>query len=459
MNDTKDRKLQECTSGRKVQVKPEGFGERVDSFVAIRDTEPPMFNGNLMGAICERKNLQQALKRVKSNKGKGGVDGMTVEELPVYLKENWLFIKTKLLAGRYVPRPVRRVEIPKAGSKEMRKLGIPTVLDRFIQQAILQVLQYKWDRTFSDSSFGFRPNRSAHQAILKAQEYLKSGYKFVVDLDLEKFFDRVSHDRLMSKLAGKISDKRVLVLIRLYLKAGIMDNGLVTTPTEGTPQGGPLSPFLSNIVLDELDKELEKRGLKFVRYADDSNIYVKSLRSGERVMKSISNFVTRRLKLKVNQSKSAVDVPAKRQFLGFTFTSGSQPDRRKISDKSLKRFKSRIRHITRRNKGRSLDAVVDDLTKYLNGWIGYFGICEAKSILRDMDSWIRHRLRCLIWKQWKVFAKRKKELIKRGVSESLAAQTAFSAKGPWRISGTKAVQLVLNCKFFDSAGVPKLLIN
>jgi len=455
----KDRKLQQCTSGQKVQMMFEGFGERVDSFIAIQDTEPPMFNDEVMEVICERKNLQQALKRVKSNRGSAGIDKMTVDELPLFLKDNWLSIKSGLLAGKYIPRPIKRVEIPKPGSKEKRKLGIPCVLDRFIQQAILQVLQYKWDKIFSDKSFGFRPGRSAHKAIMKAQSYLVSGYNYVVDIDLEKFFDKVSHDRLMSKLAEKIEDKRVLKLIRLYLKAGIMENGLVSTPTEGTPQGGPLSPFLSNIVLDELDRELEMRGLKFVRYADDCNIYVKSLRSGIRVMESISNFVTNRLKLKVNKLKSAVDVPSNRQFLGFTFTVGRAPNRRKISDKSLKRFKSRIRHITRRNKGQSLDTVVENLTKYLNGWRSYYGICETSSVLRDLDSWIRRRLRSLVWKQWKVFANRKKELIKRGVLEELAAHTAYSAKGPWRISGTKALQLVLNCKFFDSIGLPRLLFN
>jgi RNA-directed DNA polymerase len=459
MDDTKDRKLQQCTSGQKVQMMFEGFDERVDSFIANQDTEPPMFKDNLMETICERENLWKALRKVKSNKGCAGLNGMNVNELSSFLKENWIEIKSKLLVGKYIPEPVMRIEIPKAGGAGNRKLGIPCVLDRFIQQAILQTLQNKWDRKFSDNSYGFRPNRSAHQAVLKAQSYLKSGYSYVVDIDLEKFFDKISHDRLMSRLAVEIGDKRVLKLIRLYLKAGIMENGLITTPTEGTPQGGPLSPFLSNIVLDELDKELERRNLKFVRYADDSNIYVKSLRSGKRVMSSITSFICNRLKLRVNQPKSAVDAPANRQFLGFTFTEGKASNRRKISDKSLKRFKSRIRHITRRNKGQSLDTVVENLTKYLNGWRSYYGICETSSVLRDLDSWIRRRLRSLVWKQWKVFANRKKELIKRGILEELAVQTAYSTKGPWRISATKALQLVLNCKFFDSIGLPRLLIN
>lgn len=459
MNDIKDRKLHRCTSGQKVWVKPEGFGERVDSFIAVQNTESPMFKDNLMETICERENLWKALRKVKSNKGCAGIDGMNVNELSHFLKENWIEIKSKLLAGKYIPEPVMRIEIPKSGGTGNRKLGIPCVLDRFIQQAILQTLQNKWDRKFSDNSYGFRPNRSARQAVLKAQSYLKSGYSYVVDIDLEKFFDRISHDRLMSRLAVEIGDKRVLKLIRLYLKAGIMENGLITTPTEGTPQGGPLSPFLSNIVLDELDKELERRKLKFVRYADDSNIYVKSLRSGKRVMSSVTSFICNRLKLRVNQSKSAVDLPPNRQFLGFTFTGGNTSNRRKISNKALKRFKSRVRHITRRNKGRSLEVVVNNLNKYLNGWKSYFGICETLSVLRDLDSWIRHRLRCLIWKQWKVYANRRKELMNRNVSESLSSYTAFSAKGPWRISSTKAVQLALNGKFFDSIGVVRLLTN
>jgi len=455
MNDIKDRKLHRCTSGQKVWVKPEGFGERVDSFIAVQNTESPMFKDNLMETICERENLWKALRKVKSNKGCAGIDGMNVNELSHFLKENWIEIKSKLLAGKYIPEPVMRIEIPKSGGTGNRKLGIPCVLDRFIQQAILQTLQNKWDRKFSDNSYGFRPNRSARQAVLKAQSYLKSGYSYVVDIDLEKFFDRISHDRLMSRLAVEIGDKRVLKLIRLYLKAGIMENGLITTPTEGTPQGGPLSPFLSNIVLDELDKELERRKLKFVRYADDSNIYVKSLRSGKRVMSSVTSFICNRLKLRVNQSKSAVDLPPNRQFLGFTFTGGNTSNR----SKALKRFKSRVRHITRRNKGRSLEVVVNNLNKYLNGWKSYFGICETLSVLRDLDSWIRHRLRCLIWKQWKVYANRRKELMNRNVSESLSSYTAFSAKGPWRISSTKAVQLALNGKFFDSIGVVRLLTN
>ena len=329
---------------------------------------------------------------------------MTFDELGVYLRVHWPEIKEALLNGEYVPQPVRRVEIPKPGRKEKRKLAIPCVFDRFIQQALLQVLQSRWDGTFSEHSYGFRPGRSAHQALARAQSYLKSGYGVVVDLDLEAFFDRVNHDRLMSRLAQQIEDKRVLKLIRAYLQAGILENGLVSVPTEGTPQGGPLSPFLSNVVLDEWDKELERRGHRFVRYGDDCNIYVKSRRAGERVMANLRRFITGRLKLRVNEAKSAVDVPQKRTFLGFSsFTAGRSANRRKIAPESLRRFKARVRQLTRRNWSISLEERVRRLKSYLSGWRGYFGFCETASVLRDLDSWIRHRLRCVQWKQWKVY--------------------------------------------------------
>jgi len=421
-------------------------------------SESPMFGSDLLGSILDRNNLKQALQRVKSNKGAPGVDGMTVRELPGFLQENWLFIKDQLFEGDYVPHAVKRVEIPKPGTKEKRKLGIPTVLDRFIQQAILQVLQSKWDEDFSESSYGFRPKRSAHQAMRQAQEYIQSGYKIVVDIDLEKFFDQVCHDRLMSRLAQEIEDKRVLKLIRAYLTAGILENGLVNTPTEGTPQGGPLSPFLSNVVLDELDKELEKRGHRFVRYADDCNIYVRSKRAGERVMQSISRFIETKLKLRINSQKSAVGKPQKRKFLGFSFTGGKQPDRIKIADASLQRFKAKVRRITRRNRGQSLEDVIEELSKYLIGWKGYFQLAQTPTIFRDLDSWIRRRLRSLQWKQWKVYKKRKMELIQRGVPEDLALKTAWSAKGPWKLSYSKAVQMALPNKYFERMGLPQLRI-
>lgn len=416
-----------------------------------------MFGVELMEAICERANLQAALKRVRHNKGSPGMDGMEVDELPGYLRAHWPEIKEQLLSGAYQPRPVKRAEIPKPGKgKGKRKRGIPCVVDRFIQQAILQVLQSRWDATFSEHSYGFRPGRSAHQAIAEAQSYLRSGDRIVVDLDLEAFFDRVNHGRLMSWLAQRIADKRVLKLIRAYLQAGILENGLISVPTEGTPQGGPLSPFLSNVVLDELDKELERRGHRFVRYGDDCNIYVKSRRAGERVMGSLTRFITQRLKLRVNEAKSAVDVPQRRPFLGFTFTAGRSPNRRKIAPESLRRFKARIRRLTRRNGSISLEERVRRLKSYLTGWRGYFGYCETESIRRDLDGWIRRRLRCVQWKQWKVYRRRKAELIRLGVGIDLAQTTAGSAKGPWRMSHTPGVQIALNTGYFDALGLPRL---
>lgn len=450
------RQVQERTSSSEAGVKPWGPGAKADVCIADQTNESLMFGAELMEVICERENLKAALRRVKQNKGSPGVDGMSVEDLPGYLKDHWLGIKEQLLGGTYQPRPIKRVEVPKPGSQDKRKLGIPCVVDRFIQQAILQVLQVKWDRTFSEHSYGFRPGRSAHQAIAAAQGHIQAGYGVVVDMDLEKFFDRICHDRLMSKLAQRIADKRVLKLIRGFLQAGILENGLISTPREGSVQGGPLSPFLSNVVLDELDKELESRGHRFCRYADDCNIYVKSERAGQRVMESISRFITRRLKLKVNPEKSAVDQPQNRKFLGFSFTGGRASNRRKIAPTSIKRFKARVRQLTRRSWSIDLQERIERLTAYLNGWRGYYGYCETTSVLRDLDSWIRRRLRCVIWKQWKVYRKRKTELIRRGVNEELAHTTAWSAKGPWCICHTPGVRIALNNQFFDTLGLPRL---
>lgn len=415
-----------------------------------------MFSQNLMEEICERRNLKEALDRVVKNGGAPGIDKMQVSELLAYLKRNWSSIKTLLLKGKYKPNPVRRVEIPKPDGKGIRKLGIPCVIDRFIQQAVMQVLQRGFDRTFSEQSYGFRPRKSAHQAISKAQDYLKQGYEYVVDIDLEKFFDRINHDRLISTLTKEIKDKRVIALIRAFLNAGIMENGLFTRTEEGVPQGGPLSPLLSNIVLDELDKELEARDHKFVRYADDCNVYVKSKRAGERVMKSISNFIIQRLKLKVNESKSAVARPQKRKFLGFSFTGGKLLNRRKVADQSLERFKNKIRALTNRNVSMSFERRIILLRNYINGWKAYFGFCETNSLMLDLDSWIRRRLRCVLWKQWKTYKKRMKELIKRGIRVELAYTSARSSKGPWKIANTPAVRIALPSKFFDSIGVPHL---
>lgn len=411
-----------------------------------------------MEEICAPGNMRAALKRVRANKGSPGSDGMRVEELPAYLRAHWPEIKDELLQGTYQPQVVRRVAIPKPGSLEKRKLGIPCALDRLIQQALLQGLQPQWDPTFSTSSYGFRPGRSAQQAVAQAQAYLEQGDRYVVDLDLEQFFERVCHDRLLSRLAQQIADTRVLKLIRAYLQAGILEDGLTTVPTEGTPQGSPLSPFLSNVVLDELDQELARRGLRFCRYADDCNLYVRSVRAGERVMASVSRFITQRLKLQGNARKSAVDRPQNRSFLGFSFTGGNKPNRRKIAPKALKRFKARVRELTRRSQGRSLGQVIRTLSQYLRGWLGYFGFCQTPAVLRDLDSWIRHRLRCLQWKQWKVYRRRKTELLQRGINPELAHLTAFSAKGPWRMSHTPGVRIALNNRCFDQMGLLRLMI-
>jgi RNA-directed DNA polymerase len=406
----------------------------------------------LMERVVERGNLLAALARVKRNGGSPGVDGMTVEGLPGYLREQWPQIRKALLAGTYQPQPVKRAEIPKPGGG-IRKLGVPTVLDRFIQQAVLQVLQPEWDTTLSASSDGFRPRRSAHQAVAQAQRYLGEGYGWVVDLDLEKFFDRVNHDKLMSVVKKRVADRRVLQLIDRYLKAGALtDEGLEAT-VEGTPQGGPLSPLLTNLLLDGLDQELERRGHRFVRYADDCNIYVKSVRAGQRVLASVTRFLERRLKLAVNAAKSAVDRPWRRTFLGFTFT-GRRPNRRRVSDKALKACKEEVRRRTFRTRGESLVRVVGDLRRYLDGWYTYFGFAQAPSSFKELDSWIRRRLRCYLWKQWD--RRRYRQLRRRGVSRDLAWNTVKSAHGPWRISRSPALAIALPGSYFDGLGLPRL---
>jgi RNA-directed DNA polymerase len=382
---------------------------------------------------------------------------MTVSDLPGYLKQHWPAIREQLLSGAYVPQPVKRVEIPKPDGG-VRKLGIPTVLDRFIQQAVMQVLQSRWDRTFSEHSYGFRPGRSAHQAVQQAQQYIAAGYRWVVDLDLEKFFDRVNHDKLMAKIAERVGDKRLLKLIRAFLTAGVMEGGLVSPVDEGTPQGGPLSPLLSNIVLDEFDRELERRGLRFARYADDSNIYVRSRRAGQRVMESITRFITVKLKLKVNEQKSAVARPWERKFLGFTFTAGREP-RRRIAPKAALRFKEKIRELTSRTRGVSIERMAEELARYLRGWIGYFGKCETPSVLQSLEEWTRRRLRSAIWKQWRRGSVRFAELRKRDVGKELAAKTAGSAHGPWRLANSRALAYALPNAYFDSLGIPRLTVR
>ena len=430
-------------------------GEETESSGAASGPESPAKTDRLMEEVCERENLKEALRQVKANKGSSGVDGMTVVALSDYLRQHWPAIREQLLNGTYEPKPVRRVEIPKPDGG-VRKLGIPTVLDRFIQQAVMQVLQRRWDRTFSDHSYGFRPRRSAHQAVAQAQQYIAEGYGWVVDLDLEKFFDRVNHDKLMGRIANRIEDKRLLKLIRAFLNAGVMENGLVSPSVEGTPQGGPLSPLLSNLVLDELDQELERRGHRFVRYADDSNIYVRSKRAGQRVMESIRRFITQKLRLQVNEAKSAVARPQDRKFLGFTFTKGPEI-KRTIAPKALDRFKRRIRELTRRAKSVSLESTVEELAPYLRGWRSYFGFCETPEVLIGLTRWVRLRLRSALWRQWKTPRRRRAALLQLGVRPRLARNTAGSGLGPWYLARAKALSVGLSNAYFKSLGLPTLI--
>lgn len=404
-----------------------------------------------MEEICDPANLKRALQRVCANQGAPGVDGMTVQTLPSYLGDHWSEIRSQLLGGSYKPREVKRVEIPKPGGGS-RKLGIPTVLDRLVQQAISQVLQKQWDSTFSEHSYGFRPHRDAHQAIARAQEIVAQGYGWVVDIDLEQFFDRVNHDRLMARVAERVSDKRLLKLIRAFLNAGILEDGLVRPTEEGTPQGSPLSPLLSNLVLDELDRELEKRGLPFVRYADDCNIYVRSERAGQRVMKSISDFLTRKLRLKVNTAKSAVAKPSARKFLGFSLSDGPEP-KRIIAKQALVRLRRRVVELTGRNRGISLERMTRELVEYLRGWIQYFGFCERRTDLRDLDGWIRRRLRCAVWKQWQNGRRRYRELLRLGVKADRAKAIAGSSRGPWPMSRTMPMSQALSNRYLQSRGL------
>lgn len=410
----------------------------------------------LMETVVERENMWRAFRRVISNKGAAGVDGMSVNELNPYLKTHWKRIKEDLLAGNYYPQPVRRVEIPKPGGKGMRKLGIPTVMDRLIQQAIHQVVSPLFEPGFSNHSYGFRPGRSAHQALRQAREHVGSGRRWVVDLDLEKFFDRVHHDVLMSRVARKVSDKRVLCLIRRYLQAGVMEGGLVSQPTMGTPQGGPLSPLLSNILLDELDKELERRGHRFCRYADDVNVYVGSRRAGERVLKSMERFLAYRLRLRVNREKSAVDRPWKRTFLGYSMTWHKRP-RLKVASSSVNRLKRVLKNAFRQGRGRNLGKFIESLKVTLRGWINYFRLSEVKGIFEELDGWIRRKLRCIIWRQWKRSHTRAKGLMKRGLAEKRAWESAVNGRGPWWNSGASHMNQAFPKKFFDRLGLVSLL--
>ncbi len=410
----------------------------------------------LMEEVVRRENMKAAHKRVVRNAGAPGVDGMTVEELEPYCREHWPRIREELLSGIYRPQPVRRVEIPKPDGKGMRTLGIPTVLDRMIQQALLQVLQPVFDPTFSEDSYGFRPGRSAHDAVARAREHMAAGHRWVVDLDIEKFFDRVNHDVLMARVARRVKDKEVLRLIRRYLQAGTMEGGLATPRREGTPQGGPLSPLLSNILLDELDKELEQRGHRFVRYADDCNVYVRSQKAGERVMASLERFLEKRLRLKINREKSAVARPWNRSFLGYTFTTNREP-RLKVAPKSVKRLKGKLRLILRRGRGRNLATVIGELDPVLRGWVAYYRMADVRNSFEELDMWVRRKLRCILWRQWKRPRTRFRELHRRGLDSDRAAMSANNGRGPWWNAGASHMNQAVPIDYLRRLGLVSLL--
>jgi RNA-directed DNA polymerase len=443
-------------------ARPEGsdrksreYGGGASNVTACREPFWPEAETRLMEEVVSRSNMMTAYSRVVSNKGAPGIDGMTVGELKDYLTKDWPRIKEELLNGTYQPQPVRKVEIPKPGGG-VRTLGIPTVVDRLIQQALHQELMRLFEPDFSESSYGFRPGRNAHQAVQAARNHVATGRRWVVDIDLEKFFDRVGHDVLMARVAHKVKDRRVLALIRRYLTAGVLEGGVVSPRTEGTPQGGPLSPLLSNILLDDLDKELEKRGHAFCRYADDCNIYLFSRRSAERVMTSLTRYLEQHLKLKVNHGKSAVGRPWERTFLGYSMTFHQKP-RLKVAAASVKRFKANLKDLFRRGRGRSLAKTVEDSTPKLRGWITYFRYAEVKGIFKELDGWIRRKLRCILWRQWKRTITRARKLMQRGLSERRAWQSAQNGRGPWWNSGASHMNDAVRKSFFDKLGLISLM--
>ena len=438
---------------QRAAVKPQGYAGAPSSSPAQVAPSSREDHSGLLEKMLERENLRLAYRRVVQNGGAPGVDGVTAAELQVYLKTHWERVKAELLAGTYKPAPVRRVEIPKPGGG-VRLLGIPTVLDRLLQQALLQVMNPIFDAHFSWYSYGFRPGKRAHDAVLQAQRYIREGYRWVVDIDLEKFFDRVNHDMLMARVARKVKDKRVLKLIRSYLSAGVMVNGVCQRTEEGTPQGGPLSPLLANILLDDLDKELTRRGLRFVRYADDSNIFVASKRAGQRVMESVIRFLEGKLKLRVNRDKSAVDRPWNRKFLGFSFLPDKQATIR-LAPKTISRFKEKVREITSRSRPMPMEERIRMLNRYMVGWVGYFRLASMKSHCERFDQWIRRRLRMCLWKQWKRVRTRLRELRALGVVEWACFVLANSRRGPWEMS--RSINNALPTSYWEAKGLKSML--
>ena len=432
-------------------MKPRGTEQRAEPSPARDKGEASVGDGSVWVQVFERNNLFQALKRVEGNGGAPGSDGMTVQELRPWLKEHWLAVRAALDAGNYRPSPVRRVEIPKPAGG-VRLLGIPTVLDRLIQQAIAQVLTPLFDARFSPHSYGFRPRRRAHDAVKAAQGYIREGYDWAVDIDLEKFFDRVNHDKLMARVARVVKDRQVLKLIRCYLTSGVMVNGVVLGTEEGTPQGGPLSPLLANIMLDDLDKELERRGHRFVRYADDCNIYVRSRRTGERVLASVRRFLSERLSLKVNEAKSTVDRPWKLKFLGFSFYKRKGDVIVRVATATLHRFRAKIRQLTKRTRHGKLEQVIQAVNQYTMGWIGYFRLSDARSVFEELDGWVRRRLRQLVWKRWKRGTTRWRELVKLGVPARMAGLGAVQ-HGPWRMAASPVVTMALSNAYWQKQGL------
>jgi len=409
----------------------------------------------VLEAVVCRENMQRAWQRVRSNRGAAGVDGLTIDQTAERLRTEWPRIREELLAGCYQPQPVRRVDIPKPGGG-VRTLGIPTVTDRLIQQAIAQVLQPHFDPTFSEASFGYRPGRSARDAVRRARDHIAAGHRWMVDMDLAQFFDRVNHDVLMARLARRIGDKPLLGLIRRYLQAGLMAGGLVSPRREGTPQGGPLSPLLSNILLDDLDRELERRGHAFVRYADDCSIFVQSERAGQRVLESVGRFVQKRLRLQVNRAKSAVDRPWKRSFLGYTVTRHRQP-RLKVAPKSASRLRQKIKVLMRAGRGRRLDRVCADLRRVLIGWLNYFNLAEVRSTFEQLDGWLRRRLRAVLWRQWKRPVTRRRRLIERGLDADRAWKSSVNGRGPWWNAGASHMNQALPTRYLRSLGLVSLV--